>query len=114
MPMDKISPFRVGEINIGPEFNNLSHCFLLGAGEEGTKSGNEHCLDREKKNTAKIYCKHFGADLRGPEAGLLEAGAALWLAGVRPAFAAADGSEGLDCSPSSSFSLSFSSCNTSA
>lgn len=48
MALDEISPFRVGEVNIGPKFNNLSHCFLLRAGEEGTKSGNEHCLDRKK------------------------------------------------------------------
>lgn len=42
---------------------------------------------------------------------LFEAGAALLLLSLRPAFVVVDVSE--DCSPSSSFSLSFSSCNTS-
>lgn len=27
-------PFRVREIDIGSEFNDFSHCFLLGAGEK--------------------------------------------------------------------------------
>lgn len=31
---NKVSPFRVREVNIGPEFNDLSHCFLLWAGRE--------------------------------------------------------------------------------
>lgn len=32
--LNKITPFRVGEINIGPKFNDLSRSFLLWAVEE--------------------------------------------------------------------------------
>lgn len=106
---NKISPFRVREINIGPEFNDLSHCFLLRAGEKNKVN----TVNTVKRWTLRTNRSQFDANLGVPDAGLKEAGAALLLASVRPAFVVADGSEDLGCSPSSSFSLSFSSCNTS-
>lgn len=36
---NKTSPFRVGEVDVGPKLNNLSHWFLLWAGERDNVGG---------------------------------------------------------------------------
>lgn len=65
----------------------------------------------ENKNTLGNFQTDSVYSNLGVMEALFGAGAALLLLSLRPAFAAVDVSEG--CSPSSSFSLSFSSCNTS-
>lgn len=60
--------------------------------------------------SGEMDCFQFSANLDVIE-GLFKAGAVLLLLSLRLAFVADDVSE--DASPSSSFSLSFSSCNTS-
>lgn len=59
------------------------------------------------------FCANLGVPVALTGWALLRTGAVLLLACVRAAFVVAGGSEGLACSPSSSFSLSFSSYNTS-
>lgn len=114
-------PFRIRQIYVGPEFNDLSNRFLLWAGERHKPN-----MNMLRCNTVTFYTNRsqFFTNLRELLAwggwALLKMDAELafevWLPllldSVRAAFVAADWF-GV-CSSSSSFSLSFSSYNTSA
>lgn len=122
---NEISPFRVREVNVGAKFNDLSHCFLLWAvwGEK-SEVWDAYCLKSKTviEWVSEWVCADLGVLVSWTGWALLKAGGELavmfievrlplLLANARAVFVVAGESE--VCSPSSSFSLSFSSYNTS-